>query len=156
MYVEKFRLLEYPAQTEAMCRMIAEWAKPLAPTLVAGPTTGGILISYEVARALGLRSIFAESEPDGSRAFRRGFKIERGERLIVVDDVLTTGGSVRHVIEAVREEGGEVAGVAVLIDRTDGSIDFGAPFFACLALDLPSFAPTECPFCSTGVPLTVT
>ncbi len=117
-YAEKFRLLEQPSQTEALCRMIAEWAKPLRPQLVAGPTTGGIIISYEVARLLGVRGIFAEEANGGGRAFRRGFTISPGERTLVVDDVLTTGGSVREVLNAVRALGGEVAGVAVLIDRT--------------------------------------
>src|SRR5687767_5021838 len=104
-YVEKFRLLERPVQTEELCRMIAEWARRLAPQLVAGPTTGGIIISYEVARLLGVRGIFAESV-DGRREFGRGFTITPGERVLVVDDVLTTGGSVREVINTVGALGG--------------------------------------------------
>jgi len=158
LYVEKFRLLERPAQTEALCRMIADWsARHISPQLVAGPTTGGIIVSYEVARVLGLRSIFAESdEESGGRSFQRGFTISPGERVLVVDDVLTTGGSVRDVLDAVRSLGGEVAGVAVLIDRAGGKVGFGVPFFACLALDLPTYAPTDCPLCKQGVPLTIT
>lgn len=158
-YVEKFRLLERPPQTEALCRMIADWASASGgPDLVAGPTTGGIIISYEVARFLGLRSIFAEKNEDGSpgRSFLRGFEIRPGERVLVVDDVLTTGGSVRDVLEAVRARGGEVIGVAVLVDRSAGRVEFGAPFFACLELDLPTYAPADCPLCREGVPLTVT
>lgn len=154
-YVEKFRLLERPVQTEALCRMIAEWARPLDSQLVAGPTTGGIIISYEVARLLGVRGIFAESV-DGRRAFERGFEIGRGERVLVVDDVLTTGGSVRDVLDAVRDRGGEAIAVAVLIDRTAGKADFGVPFFACLTLDLESYEPDDCPLCADGVPLKVT
>lgn len=158
LYVEKFRLLERPPQTDALCRMIAEWAKPFGVELCAGPTTGGILISYEVARHLGLRSIFAESAEGGGRAFGRGFTIGKGERVLVVDDVLTTGGSVRDVLDAVRALGGEVAGVAVLIDRSAGKVDFGAPFFACLTLDLPTYeaGAATCPLCADGVPLTIT
>jgi len=155
MYVEKFRLLEQPVQTEALCRMIAEWAQQLDAQLVAGPTTGGIIISYEVARLLGVRGIFAEAA-DGGRAFGRGFEISAGERVLVVDDVLTTGGSVRDVLDAVRATGGEVAGVAVLIDRTGGKADFGVPFFTCLTLDLESYEPGDCPLCSDGVPLKIT
>ncbi|MDO8616794.1 MAG: orotate phosphoribosyltransferase [Dehalococcoidia bacterium] len=164
LYVEKFRLLERPPQTAALCRMIADWAGDLSPQLVAGPTTGGIIISYEVARLLGVRGIFAEILPgkDG-RAFGRGFTIARGERTLVVDDVLTTGGSVRDVIEAVRAAGGEPVGVAVLVDRSAGKVDFGLPagkaglpFFACLALDLPAYEPGACPLCERGVALTVT
>jgi orotate phosphoribosyltransferase len=154
-YVEKFRLLEQPVQTEALCRMIADWARTLAPQLVAGPTTGGIIISYEVARLLGVRGIFAESS-NGGRAFGRGFQISPGERVLVVDDVLTTGGSIRDVLDAVRRLGGEVAGVAVLIDRTGGTAAFDAPFFACLTLDIESYDPSECPFCTDGLPLKIT
>ncbi len=157
LYVEKFRVLERPPQTEALCRMIAEWARGHLPDLVAGPTTGGIIISYEVARLLGLRSIFAESdEAGGGRSFQRGFTIAPGERVLVVDDVLTTGGSVRDVIDAVRGQGGVVAGVAVLIDRAGGKVDFGVPFFACLALDLPTYDAGACPLCDDGLPLTIT
>ena len=156
-YVEKFRLLEQPVQTEALCRMIAGWARTHAPEVVAGPTTGGIIISYEVARILGTRSIFAEKNEDGpGRAFGRGFQIAAGERVLVVDDVLTTGGSVRDVIDAVRARGGEVAGVALLVDRSGGKTEFGAPFFACLQLDIPSYEAAECPLCRDGVPLKVT
>jgi orotate phosphoribosyltransferase len=156
LYVEKFRLLERPSQTDALCRMIADWAPRVSPHLVAGPTTGGIIISYEVARHLRLRSIFAESEANGGRSFQRGFTIAPGERVLVVDDVLTTGGSVRDVLDAVRKLGGEVAGVAVLIDRSGGKVEFGVPFFACLALDLPVYEPAGCPLCEAGQPLVVT
>jgi orotate phosphoribosyltransferase len=157
LYVEKFRLLERPPQTEALCRMIAEWARELTPEVVAGPTTGGVILSYEVARLLGLRGIFAERDEErGGRSFQRGFQIGLGERVLVVDDVLTTGGSVREVIEALREAGGELAGVAVLVDRTSGKADFGAPFFPCLELDLPVYEPHDCPLCRQGVPLKIT
>jgi orotate phosphoribosyltransferase len=158
LYAEKFRLLERPPQTEALARLIAEWARALRPQLCAGPTTGGLLVSYEVARQLGLRSIFAEKAEAGGREFGRGFTIAPGERVLVLDDVLTTGGSVREVIEAVRALGGEVAGVAVLIDRSAGKVDFGVPFFACLTLDLPTYepGPATCPLCADGVPLTIT
>lgn len=158
LYIEKFRLLERPPQTDALCRMIADWARSQSPELVAGPTTGGIIISYEVARHLGLRSIFAEKNEGGSagRSFLRGFEIRPGERVLVVDDVLTTGGSVRDVLDAVRRLGGEVIGVAVLVDRSAGKVDFGVPLFACLRLDLPAYPPDACPLCDAGVPLKVT
>ena len=160
LYVEKFRVLERPPQTDALCRMIAEWVRRggLAPGVIAGPTTGGLLISYEVARHLGLRSIFAETAESGGREFGRGFTIAQGERVLVVDDVLTTGGSVRDLLDAVWALGGEVAGVAVLIDRSAGKVDFGVPFFACLTLDLPTYeaGAATCPLCADGVPLTIT
>ena len=158
LYIEKFRLLERPPQTDALCRMIADWARGLSPGLVAGPTTGGLIISYEVARHLGLRSIFAEKNEDGSpgRSFLRGFEVAPAERVLVVDDVLTTGGSVRDVLDAVRGLGGEAIGVAVLVDRSAGRVDFGVPLFSCLQLDLPTYEPDACPLCDTGVPLKVT
>jgi orotate phosphoribosyltransferase len=161
-YVEKFRLLERPPQTDALCRMIADWARERSPQVVAGPTTGGLIVSYEVAKHLGLRSIFAEKAegggPDGSvgRSFQRGFVIAPGERVLVVDDVLTTGGSIRDVLDAVRAMGGEPIAVAVLIDRSGSSSDFSVPSFSCLALDLPSYEPDDCPLCAQKLPLTIT
>lgn len=156
LYVEKFRLLERPPQTDALCRMIADWGKALRPELIAGPTTGGLLISYEVARHLGLRTIFAEKDEGGGRSFQRGFTIGPGERVLVVDDVLTTGGSIRDVLDAIRALGGEVIGVATIIDRSGGKVDFGVPYYACLSLDLPVYPPDACPLCDSGVGLTIT
>ena len=160
-YVEKFRLLERPEATERLCRLIADRFRDDRPELVAGPTTGGIILSYEVARLLGLRGIFAE-KADGGRAFERGFEVHPGERTLIVDDVLTTGGSIREVIEAVGRAGGEPIGVAVLVDRSGGRTEFPdgrgglLPFFACLELDLPAYEDGACPLCDDGVPLTVT
>lgn len=156
LYVEKFRLLERPPQTDALCRMIADWAGDLSPDIVCGPTTGGLLVSYEVARHLGLLSIFAESDESGGRSFGRGFTISPGQRVLVVDDVLTTGGSIRDVLDAVRALGGEPVAVAVLIDRSGGKVDFGVPLFASLHLDLPTYEPGACPLCDQGLPLTIT
>ena len=154
-YVEKFRLLQHPQQTERLCRLIADRFRDDRPELVAGPTTGGVILSYEVARLMGLRGIFAE-KTDGGRAFQRGFQIRPGERTLIVDDVLTTGGSIREVIEAVGRAGGEAIGVGVLVDRSGGRTEFGLPFFACLELDLPAYKEGACPLCEAGVPLTVT
>src|SRR3972149_4211860 len=160
-YVEKFRLLERPEATERLCRLIADRFRDAEPELVAGPTTGGVILSYEVARLLRLRGIFAE-KADGGRAFQRGFEVRPGERTLIVDDVLTTGGSIREVIEAVRRAGGEPIGVGVLVDRSGGGTGFPdgrggpLPFFACLELDLPTYGEDACPLCDGAVPLTVT
>ena len=159
-YVEKFRLLQHPEQTERLCRLIADRFRDDGPELVAGPTTGGVILSYEVARLLGLRGIFAEKAA-GGRAFQRGFEVRPGERTLIVDDVLTTGGSIREVIQAVRRAGGEPIGVGVLVDRSGGRTDFPdgrgeLPFFACLELDLPTYGEGACPLCDDAVPLTVT
>jgi len=155
-YVEKFRILQWPDLTEPFCRAMADHFRGQV-NLVAGPTTGGIILSYETARHLGLRGIIAERRDDGEgREFKRGFEIGPGDRVLVVDDVLTTGGSIRDVLDAVRARGAEVVGVGVLIDRSGGKVDFGVPLFACMTLDIASYAAAECPICPTGAPLTVT
>jgi orotate phosphoribosyltransferase len=156
-YVEKFRILQWPDLTGQMCGMIAEHFRGI-PNLCAGPTTGGIILSYETARHLGLASIICERKEDGSpgREFKRGFEIGPGDKVLVVDDVLTTGGSIREVIEAVRERGAELVGVGVLVDRTGGTVDFGVPFFACIPLNIESWAAEDCRLCKQGVPLKVT
>jgi len=154
-YFEKFQVLQYPAYTQRLCGLIAERFRDDGVELVAGPTTGGVILSFEVARQLGVRGIFAESVGE-ERRFLRGFRVGRGERVLIVDDVLTTGGSIRQVIDAVRREGGEPLGVAVLVDRTGGKVDFGLPFFACLELVVASYDASECPLCREGVPLTET
>lgn len=155
-YVEKFRILQWPDVTARMCGMIAEHFRG-QPNLVVGPTTGGVILAYETARQLGLRSIIAERKDEGAgREFKRGFEIGPGDRVLVVDDVLTTGGSVRDVLDAVAERGAELVGVAVLVDRTMGKIDFGVPFFACISLEVASWDPAECQLCKDGVPLKIT
>lgn len=155
-YVEKFRLLQWPDLTSALCSQIAERFRGTA-NLVAGPTTGGVILAFETARQLGLRAIIAERGDTGvGREFKRGFEIDAGDRVLVVDDVLTTGGSIRDVIDAVRAAGADVAGVGVLVDRSGGTTDFGVPFFACIALSIASWAPDECRLCREGAPLIVT
>ncbi len=154
-YFEKFQVLQYPEYTVRLCRLMADHFRDQKVELVAGPTTGGVILSFEVARQLGVRGIFAETVGD-ERRFLRGFRVGPGERVLVVDDVLTTGGSIRQVIDAVRRAGGEPIGVAVLVDRTGGKVDFGLPFFACVELVVPSYEASECPLCRDGVPLTET
>jgi len=157
-YIEKFRILEWPDLTENLCKEIAASFAGKAD-VVAGPTTGGIIMSYETARHMGLRSIIAERKDAGpGREFKRGFDLRPGERVLVVDDVLTTGGSIREVIDAVRQRGAELVGVGVLVDRASrrADADFGVPFFACMRIEISSWAPEECAQCKEGVPLIVT
>src|SRR5438132_11289663 len=128
-YLEKFHVLQFPAATSELCAMwaseYAHPARPLAVDLVAGPTTGGVILSFETARQLGTRGIFAEEVhgADGAthRAFRRGFRIEKGERVLLVDDILTTGGSMLAMLPAVEEAGGEIVACHVLVDRSGGT-----------------------------------
>ncbi len=152
-YLEKFALLQWARYTEPLCRMIADHFRDAGVQVVAGPTTGGIILAYEVGRLLGVRGIFAEKDHNGGRSFQRGFRIEPGERVLVVDDILTTGSSIREVLDAVARSGGEVVGVGVLADRTAGKVDFGVPLYACLSLEIESYPPDDCPLCRAGLPL---
>ncbi len=152
-YWEKFRVLQHPHYTERLCGFIADHYRRSEVQVVAGPTTGGIIIAFEVARQLGVRSIFAEKE-GGKRVFRRGFTLESGERVLVVDDVLTTGSSISEVMEAVARLGGIVIGVAVLVNRAEQDKQFGVPLFNCLRTVTPTYTPSDCPLCAAGIPLT--
>ena len=152
-YWEKFQVLQYPEYTERLCRMIAERFRQDNVQVVAGPTTGGIILAYEVARQLGVRGIFAEKSDKGGREFRRGFKINTGERVLIVDDVFTRGGSIKDTIAAVNELGGKIVGIGVLIDRSTERIDFGLPFFSCHKVEVITYPTGECPLCARGLPL---
>ena len=155
MYLEKFWVLQWPKQTERLCEGLAERVRDLHTATVAGPTTGGIILAHEVARQLGARAVYAERE-DGhaGRVLRRGFQLAPGERVLVVDDIMTTGGSVQETIEAVRASGGVVVGAAVLVDRSGGRAAPGVPLHALWSLDVPTYAAAECPLCARGAPLT--
>jgi len=153
-YWEKFRILQYPRYTTRLCQLIAEHYRDQNIEVIAGPTTGGIILAFEVARQMGIRSIFAEKEGENKRAFRRGFGINPGEKVLIVDDILTTGKSIRQVLELVTGQGGEVIGIGVLVDRSEKKHDLGIPLFSCLHSITPTYKPQECPLCAAGVPLT--
>jgi orotate phosphoribosyltransferase len=169
-YVEKFQVLQDPAATSELCALwAARVRKPEGDPIVdvvAGPTTGGIILAFETARQLGLRSIFAEEvrDADGTthRAFRRGFRIEPGERVLLVDDILTTGGSLLAMIPAVEALGGEIVACVVMVDRSGGRAALTSPttgrtypLQALWQLDLPTYEPgaATCPRCAAGDPL---
>lgn len=152
-YWEKFQVLQYPNYTAELCQMIANHFRDQRIEVVAGPTTGGIILAFEVARQLGVRGIFAEKTTTGERVFRRGFDIAAGERVLIVDDILTTGGSVREVLAAVNSKSGRIIGVGVLVDRSEQKIDFGAPLFSCHRATIITYKPESCPLCAAGTPL---
>jgi orotate phosphoribosyltransferase len=170
-YLEKFAVLSDPAATSELCSF---WAgrygsdgagdRPLVD-LVAGPTTGGVILAFETGRQLGTRAIFAEEVHTGGhprREFRRGFRIEPGERVLLVDDILTTGGSLLAMIPAVEAAGGEIVECAVLVDRSGGTSVLASPttgrryaLTALWILELPTYepGPDSCPLCAEGVPI---
>lgn len=151
-YCEKFRILQHPNYTDQLCWLIAQHFRDQRLQLVAGPTTGGIILAYEVAKQLHLQSVFAERLGE-KRTFRQGFTITPGERVLVVDDVLTTGGSVQEVIDELRRRQAEVIGVGVLIDRSEGKANFGVPLFSCYKLKATTYHAKDCPLCAQGIPL---
>lgn len=155
-YWEKFRLLERPCVTEELCRSIATRYKDRAIEAVVGPTTGGALLAQEVARQLGTRCLLAEPALiNQGRELRRGFILHLAERILIVDDVLTTGLSLRETLNAVERYQPEVVGIEVLIDRSGGTaIDhFGVPCHALLTVSARTYEPEECPLCVSGVPV---
>jgi orotate phosphoribosyltransferase len=152
-YLEKFRILEDPRATSELAGMIAARFRSTNPELVAGPTTGGIILAYEVARQLGVDAVYVERSEPGGRVLRRGFEIVPETRVLVVDDVVTTGGSLAETQACIANVGGVVIGTGVLADRTAGRVGTDVPFYACLTVDFPSYTPDACPLCASGVPV---
>lgn len=153
-YVEKFNVLQHPEYTEKLCQAMAEKFKDANIETVVGPVTGGILLAHETGKALGTRAIFTE-RVNGKMTFRRGFSLHPGERVLIVEDIVTTGGSVKEVIEVVKEHGGVPVAVSMLVDRSGGKVDFGdVPCTALLHLQVETYKPEECPLCQKGEPMT--
>ncbi len=152
MYFQCAKVLQYPEYTEQVCRIIAEYFKNYEIDTVISPAMGGIIVGQEVARQLNKRSIFAERE-DKKLTLRRGFSIDKGEKVLVCEDVVTTGGSVFEVIDIVKEQGGEVVGVGFIVDRSNGKVDFGYPQKSTMKMEVISYLPDECPLCKENIPL---
>jgi orotate phosphoribosyltransferase len=154
-YLEKFLVLQHPRYGVELCRRLAVTLAPHRPTLVVGPTTGGVLLSFETARQLGgePRAAFAEPLESGGRALRRGWAVASDERVAIVDDIFTTGASLRETVEAVRGAGVEPIAAAVLVDRSTEPVELGFPLHALGRIEIPSWAPDACPLCAEGVPL---
>lgn len=150
-YVQCALVLQHPEAAGALCAQLAAKLKHLGATVVAAPALGGVVVSYEIARALGVRSLFTERQ-DGVMTLRRGFSFASGEPTLVVEDVVTTGGSTREAIAAVEQAGGRVVGVGSLIDRSGGKVELGVPRAALVTLDVKTYNPADCPLCQSGTP----
>ena len=151
-FLQASRVLQFPEHTETLCRGIAEKFRGDRVELVVGPATGGIILAYETARHLRCRAAFTEKE-DGEMALKRGFLLKPGTRILVVEDITTTGASVRKSIAHLRQRGGLVVGVAALIDRSRGDAQFDCPFHPLATLQLEAWPPDDCPLCSQRAPL---
>lgn len=154
-YVEKFDLLRRPAATERACGQFAERFRNARIDVVAGPTTGGVILAFETARQLGVMAAYAERAAAGgsARALRRGTSFAPGSRVLVVDDILTTGGSIRETLAALAAHPVEVVAVGVLVDRSNGAFDPGVPLHALATLEIATWEADACPLCASGVPL---
>lgn len=152
-YLQCALVLQYPNIAGKLSKELAKKFSDTKIDVVAGPALGGITLAYEAARALGVRGLFTERQ-DSKMVLRRGFSIKKGENVLVVEDVITTGGSTKEVIAVVKELGGEVVGVGSIIDRSSGIIDFGAPFKFLAKVSVETFDEKNCPLCKKGVAIT--
>lgn len=150
-YLQCAKLFRNPRYSEELCGALAKKFADAGVEIVIGPAMGAVQMAYEVSRALGCENFFAERE-DGAMTLRRGFAIQPGQKVLVVEDVITTGGSVREVLDLVKQAGGVPIGVGSMVDRTGGKIDFGVPFEAVISLEVASWEPDDCPLCKAGAP----
>lgn len=151
-YMQSALVLQQPASAEMLGQAIAEKVRGLRPSVVLSPALGGVVIGQEVARALGARAQFAERQ-DGIMTLRRGFVLSESDRVLVVEDVCTTGGSTRETMQVATAAGGQVVGAAAIVDRSGGRAAFDVPFHALLAIDLATYQPDSCPLCAQGLPV---
>jgi len=149
-YLQCALVLQHPQHAEALGRALADRARDWRATVVLSPALGGVVIGHEVARALGVRAIFAERQ-DGVMTLRRGFVIGESDRVLVVEDVITTGGSTRETMQVARAAGAQVVGAASIVNR--GGSTFAEPYASLLAIDLPTYEPDKCPLCAQGLPV---
>jgi orotate phosphoribosyltransferase len=154
-YMQSALVLQNPDDAESLGAALASRVKGLRPDVVLSPALGGIIIGHEVARALGVRAVFAEraAPPTTSLGLRRGFALKAGERVLVVEDVLTTGGSTRETMEVARAAGAQVVGAAAIVDRSGGAVKFDVPHETLVTIALPTYDPERCPLCAQGVPV---
>ena len=148
-YLQCAKIFRNTKYSEELCSALAEHFKNDNIELVIGPALGAVQMAYEVSRSIGCENFFAERE-NGVMTLRRGFSVKPNQRVLIVEDVVTTGGSVREVIDLVKQQGGNVVGVGSIVDRTGGKIDFGVPFKAVISMNVESWEPDECPLCKEG------
>jgi len=151
-YMQSALVLQDPREAEALGAAIAQRVFNLGAQVVLSPALGGIVIGHEVARGLGVRALFAE-RVDGKLTLRRGFALEPGEKVLVVEDVVTTGGSTRETIEVARAHGADVVGAASIIDRSGGNQAIDVPYISLAEVSLPTYQPDACPLCAAGQPV---
>lgn len=150
-YFQCAKVLQYPEYAESLCKIISKYFNSFEIDTVIAPAIGGIVVGQEVARLLNKKSIFAE-RVNGKLTLRRGFEISAGEKVLVCEDVVTTGGSVLEVIDIVRQNGGEVVGVGMIVDRSNGKVKFGVPQISTLQMEVVAYEPDKCPLCKEGIP----
>lgn len=148
-YMQCAKLFEHPETSAKLCEALAHKMKDLKIDSVASPAVGGIIMGYEMARQFGVRNIFAERQ-DGKMTLRRGFTVEKGERFLVAEDVVTTGGSLTEVIELLQELGAEVVACCSIVDRSNGAVKFPVRYESLLAIEVISHEPADCPLCKEG------
>ena len=151
-YLQCALVLQYPREAEALGAALGERVRSLGADVVLSPALGGIVIGQEVGRALGVRAIFAERQ-DGALTIRRGFTLQPSDRVLVVEDVVTTGGSTRETIDAARASGATVVGAASIIDRSGGNQGLNVPYSALATVAFPTYQPDACPLCAAGQPI---
>ncbi|AIS52607.1 orotate phosphoribosyltransferase PyrE [Thermoanaerobacter kivui] len=151
-YLQCAKIFQYPKYSEIFSNELALKFKDYKIDVVIGPAIGGIILAYEVARQVGAKALFAERE-EGVMKLRRGFEIKEGENVLVVEDVVTTGGSVKEVIKLVNSLKGNVVGVGSIVDRSDGKVNFEVLFKSVVSLYVEAFEKEECPLCKEGIPL---
>src|SRR5918994_4363856 len=151
-YMQSALVLQYPEHAEALGAALAERTRHLQPTAVLSPALGGIVIGQEVARALGVRALFAERQ-EGALTLRRGFSLSNADRVLVVEDVLTTGGSTRETAAVATAAGAQVVGAAAIVDRGKDPARLNLPLQALVQLDVPTYDPAACPLCAAGKPV---
>ena len=152
-YLQCARALQYPAHAEKLCKALAGRFKSEKPDCVVAPALGGIVVSCGVGRALGVKNVFTE-RVEGKMTLRRGFELQPGERVLVVEDVVTTGLSTKEVVEVVRSFGAKVIAVGALVNRAKTLPEFGCRFESLITLDIPTFDPVSCPLCKSDLPIT--